>query len=650
MIIAVCFNLFPTLLVYLLMNHRKFVKSTLLRLSLFWFLGQYISTIIIYVLSCFLATFTANVLFKSIWIFLVFVLMSIILLLRRKLSNKESKKVRILRYKFSFNIVIVLLFCIIFSIFLYKPHLYEKGKVIHTSPVYWDIKVHYPIVQNFINGDNFPPENDSFSGIPMTYHFFFDLVTAIYASSGFGFARGTNLVSILTFSFMLVSIVGFGQEVFRSLSTGFIAVLFTITSSSLRFIDYFLKNKNENLFQIFKNIFTNTQHPYFFSFIDGNRFGYNGSMFNIFYYIEERQLTISIIFLIFSMSVFLYREHYQDLICLILGMMMGLFFQWHLFVTIMVGCIALFILIFSTNKRKIFILTLGFGTVFLLYTLFFKSIMNSGWFNTDIFDYPKINFDFSTFKNDYQFSIFHAIFYYLYAYGIKVIFVLIGLFYLLKKNKQDYLLILAAILPIFILLNSVQLSPISVYDNHKWLIPMNIVVNLVAAFGLEKMFFRNNLIRLRIAGTIFLLLLILSGFIELMPYLNSKPVVVYANENSPAIEKIRQNSLPQSTYLGNEQEIYIAGRKMFLRIVPGQNLGLNYALRVEIANQIYNAPDMRTFCDLTKKYKINYVSFIKLISHNPFFDRIKNENSFEIINIKGERITYVNMNRSCMDY
>lgn len=134
----------------------------------------------------------------------------------------------------SFAKLVLVLFVLIFSISFYKPHLDLREGIIYTSPAYWDFQWHAPLIQNFVHGDNIPPQNESFAGMPSTYHFFWGFLVAIYSATGLDLVLGINYISIVSLFFLLIAIIGFGEELFKLLRIGILALLLTITSSNYR--------------------------------------------------------------------------------------------------------------------------------------------------------------------------------------------------------------------------------------------------------------------------------------------------------------------------------------------------------------------------------------------------------------------------------
>ncbi len=470
-ILSVILIFYPTIL--LTSFFKKYLKSFILNFSFSWFCAQYLLILFLFLSSNFLKFFGLNnVLQKSLIIFIFLMLIS-----SKKILRNFTLIIRKIKIKVSFDKTLVFSFIFLFSIFFYKPHLKLKDGNIYTSPVYWDFQWHAPLIQNFAFGDNFPPQNESFAGIPITYHYFWGLLVAIYVSTGLDIVNGINFISILTLFFLFTTIIGVGEELFKSKIIGLIAIILTITSSSFRFIYDLQLNSSAILFLTIKKIMLNTNHP----------FGYNGNMFNMFYFLAERQMVFGIIFLLCYIVLVFKKEKFSNQLIILFGILTGLFFWGHLFITIMVFCSLLFLFLFNIKDKKISLFLLSFFLVFLIVVLFYKIFTYSQWFHPEIKNYPKINFNFPTMEEEYPFSIVNSIKYYIFGYGIKIIFVIIGIYLLFKENKNLFLIFLSIIIPTFILINTIQLSPLSIYDNHKWLKPMNVILDLLTAFTIYKL-------------------------------------------------------------------------------------------------------------------------------------------------------------------
>jgi len=172
---------------------------------------------------------------------------------------------------------------------------------------------------------------------------------------------------------------------------------------------------------------------------------------------------------------------------------------------------------------------------------------------------------------------------------------------------------------------------------------MNVIIDLLASFGLYQVFiYRKKRLSVMVGGVFFTLITI-SGFLELMPFLNSKPTNLYARYQSPLISSIRRNTNPRSVFLPGlySKEIQLAGRKLFLGDYSGQNLRLRKNLRKRIINDIYSSTNLNSFCLLTKKYNIDYVetNSITLTAVKPSSELNINQNN--------EQISFIDVNKSC---
>ncbi len=602
MFAALIFTIFPTILFYLFFN--KIIKSIFLKLSFSWFCGQFIMAIITFLVAIVISHFTSNILVKAELITLIALTIILLLFSKRVLSINENIKLnKTFLYK-----IIILLFVFSFSYFFYTPHLKINNGIIYTSYAYWDFQWHAPLIQNFVYGDNFPPQNESFAGMPQTYHFFWGFLVSIYNSIGLDLVYAINYFSIISLFFLLLAIIGLSEELLKSFTAGILAVLLSLTSSSLRFIHHILYSQNENLIHSINNILTNSLHPFFFSFVPGNPYGYNGTIFNMFYFLAERQMVFAIIFLLFSVWVIYKRRKISYKYLIIIGALMGTFFLWHLYITIMALCAIFFTLVIDKDKKRTFVLFSTFSIVFILHILYFNGITDSIWFHPDIKTFPRFNFNFPTMPHEYPLTIANTLNYYLYAYGFKIIFLIFGLIYLWKKNKKILFITASLLIPTFILVNTVQLSPLSIYDNHKWLRPMNVIVDIIAGFALLRIFlYKKNALFIS-TGIFSLILLTTSGFIELPPFFNSNQYNTYVQSQSPLIHAIRKETNPGDIFLAySNKEIQIAGRKVFLGDYAGQNLGLRKDLRKKIIKNIYTSDSLENFCFLTHKHNIDYV-------------------------------------------
>lgn len=521
-----------------------------------------------------------------------------------------------------------------------------KNGVIYTAPAYWDFQWHMPLIQSFIYGDNFPPQNESFSGLPQTYHFFYDLLTAIYSTWGVPLVFAVNFISIAALFFLFLAIIGFAEEIFRSYIIGAIAVLFTMTTSSLHFVYYFNNFSHLNIPKTISSLLFNTDHPYMNAFVPGHNFGYNGNMFNMFYFLAERHLVMAMLFLVIAMWFIYQRKHFTNSHMFLLGAGMGLYFLWQISITITVMCSLVFLFIFDNYRKKTLYMLAGLLIVFSIHVIYFKIVQQSVWFLPDIGNYPRLNFNFPTMDDVYPFTPLHAVGYYFFAYGLKIVLLFLGIFYLWKKNKKILYLLLSVIVPSFILVNAVQLIPQSIYDNHKWLRPINIFIDLVAGYALFNYCKHKNRI---IIGIVLFISVTLSGLVELPPYFNTKPIDYFVDTRTPLVSDIRYNTPAKSVFIAQDsREIQYAGRIQFLGNHTGGDIKVDSQRRMDIINQINMATTLQEFCKTTKTYSIDFIESGTDNLPKIYYILPLTGYSFKSINSKKENVTIIDINKICM--
>lgn len=610
-----------------------------------WFVGQCVSVFAVLFLSIVLGIFTKSVLYKATVLYLG--VMALLLVRSEVFSVRSIAKLfgHILQKNMIGAFLAVLCFSL-FSFFLFSPHLATSGGTIYTSPTYWDFNIHFPIIQTLVWGDNILPENESFAGLPMTYHYLYDFLNAMYASLGWELVGSLTLVAVLSFTCMLVMIVGVGEELLGSLLAGFIAVFLTLTNGSLRFL-YTARLLSPNLFS--------APHPYFYSLLPGNPFGYNGTMFNIYYFIAERQMIPAVMFILVSMVVLYYRRHVSPQWCCVLGILMGAFFQWHLFATITVFCAVFFMLLVARERRRTAWMIAGFSLPVLIQVFYFRLVLASGWFLPTVSEFPKFNMNFPTMEKEYTFSPVRAVLYYVFSYGAKLPVFLLSVWLLFRKNKPFLLVLLAVIVPTFVLVNTVQLSPLSVYDNHKWLRPMNVVMDIALGFVLAPLFLKKPRLLWTILAAVCLFFLTASGVIELIPFLQSRPTKAYGKYPSEFTNDVRAQTAPRSVFVSSvTKELHLAGRKVFVlneEDEPGATSFLRSARfdmsrRKTIMKRLYRV-DVQEFCDIVRAYGIDYVDAKPMVGMKKLRAALKPFPSFSTVRENAEPVTFIHASAGC---
>ncbi|EKE14442.1 MAG: hypothetical protein ACD_12C00501G0001, partial [uncultured bacterium] len=420
----------------------------------------------------------------------------------------------------------------------------------------------------------------------------------------------------LFFSLLICSSIGLMEKYAYSKLAYILLPVFLVGHGSLKFIDH-AKNIISGKMTFLRLL---QDHPYFVDFNNNGRFGYNGNMFSIFYFLEERQLIFACLVLLLFIYILLNVNKFDKKFVIFLGFLFGLFLQWHLFISVIfmvVGINYALLTLFLKKKKagdNVFIFVLIVVLILLLHAGLLKIYANSNQnFNHQFLNqFPKIDFNFPTLLPTYPFSFLNVIIYYFYAYGLRIFLYLFAYLYAFRKKKNIFILLLSFI-PIFILINTVWLSPISVYENHKWLKPFNLVMDLFSLslflkWILSWRFFFNKAMVL----VILFFLTTISGIFSFLNFFLQKPNELYADLNNYNYKKILKTS-PKSVFLTDDNAHYVllAGRKSYLS--EYHELGFNTVYRQIIKDKVSNLINVQEICYYLREKKlnkqINYVVF-----------------------------------------
>lgn len=618
------FLIFSTLFGGCLTLHllRK-LKSAPLMLTISWFVGQYVCAFLIYYASTLLVQLGySHVLFKATILCSSVVILLSMVLFRETISKAVRSLVELLRQHATLTDLLACIAAFSFAFYFFLSQLRTDDGVIKAALIYWDFPVHAPIIQGFSQGDNFPAQNNSLAGIPLTYHFFFDFLISIYAALGLDLVGGINAVSVIAFGMLLACMFGFASEFLCSRSAGFLAMLLAITTGSLRFI-YDIKTVLKDSFSDW--LLSIAHHPYYVALLPNNVAGYNGNMFNIFYFLAERQMIFASIFLLVAMVVLHHRSSFSLVTLVGIGLAAGWFMQWHLFVTIAVLMMVGGTFVLGKHRLASGGLFLGMSCVIGLLAFEMREFTRSDLFFPDIQDYPRFNPEFATMDplnpvTGYPLTPRNFAWYYLFAYGIKLFLIPLALWRLWKHERELAIIFISLALPTFVAINTVQLSPLSVYDNHKWLRPLNITFDLLVAWLIVTEFFPCRGFTRRALGALVIIACTIGGAVELYPYLlrvkGTQREKEYSPRRTPLTALVEAKTPQQAVFLSaNTLEIHLAGRLTFFSN-PSDEVGatgitisfrINESGRGLVRASIYNATSIQELCQAAQSHKINYV-------------------------------------------
>jgi hypothetical protein len=231
------------------------------------------------------------------------------------------------------------------------------------------------------------------------------------------------------------------------------------------------------------------------------------------------------------------------------------------------------------------------------------------------------------------------------GYGLVVFILPVSIIFLLVTHRRLGLIHAAIIIPTFIFINSIQLTGQSgIGDNHKFIRPMNVIVDIASAYMIYIIFFKKRNLLVKLFGVIIVILVTLSGLIENMPFLNSKPTVLFAEYPSNFTKAIQANTGAKSVFLGNDdKEIHLAGRITFTGKNAGPTDAIDQSKRAEIIDAIYSSANISNFCAQNKKYGIDYIQYDpRMIYIIP-----STTNSFTTTNENNQQVTFIDIKKIC---
>lgn len=644
----------PALVAWVLLGRAGVAVSGLLRAAMAWFLGEAAATTVTFAVATALRPFTHSVLEKAALVTLALAAAALVAMGRRLAASLRGLgppfgRAAALR-------LALLAACAVFSWEFFSRHIAQTPTEIWRSGVYWDFNIHYPAIQNFVYGDNFPPQNESFAGAPLTYHFFYDLLTAVPVALGWNLATAVTAVSAAAFLALLALVAGFAEEFAGSLAAGAIAVALVLTSSSLRFLDFFASRGARSPAELWRCVWENAEHPYFFSFLRWNPDHYNGAMFNLFYFVAERQLIFGTGLLLTALALLASRRRWTPRACALVGAGLGLVLLWHLFMAAAIGATLAVLLLLAPERRRTAFVLGGWAAVVLCAALVGHSILaRPEWFAPEALAGPRFNTGFTVPSDGPPATPREILGYYGYAYGLKLALFPLGLLLAWRRRRELFFLLFAATVPMFLLVNTVQLRPTGIYDNHKWLRPMNVLVDIGVAALLVSRPARRPLTG-GLALSALLALLTLSGIIELVPFFRTRPVYRYAAYPTDFTRAIRDRTPPGATFLSREaRALHLAGRKLFLGSTSGPLdapplfvVARNNVLRRRrITAAIYASESAGALCDLAVGNGIDFVEVPAEPDGNPVLRETARRGELETTADDGRPIHFLDVRQAC---
>lgn len=459
--------------------------------------------------------------------------------LKNKPVTRHSKHTYI-----TFGDCLLVCFSLLFSTWLMTKtfHGGPGGQLFVGSNNVFDFGHSLGIVRSFSWGANIPFRSPFMAGLPFFYHFFFYFWVAIWEYFGVPIVWAVNIPSILSFTALLIVIYFLPQIIAKQKPiVGWIAVLLTITNSSLTFWKLLMQNAD------FWHLPT---YPFAGPF--------DGSTISLFVtlnsYVNQRHLAFAMalaLLLFLAVVADISKNRFTMKRSLGVGALAGGLVLWNMttylfvIVTIVLLCI----------KQKLWkmlgvfiIAAVSFGFIFLLpiigflpnaFSLFGGAAV-SRWGQT----VPTWNIAGYLWQN----------------LGLLPVIAMLG-YIVLSKKVRPYLfpfILLFVVECIFAALGKRGFEQ----KSFSFLI---IGVNILASMGLVWVWQRKK-IAAKLGAILMLFLLTVSGFVDLMPIKNEFAYPLVSKETAPLISWIRTETPKDAVFVSYADMIdpvVLAGRKNF---------------------------------------------------------------------------------------
>lgn len=646
--LAILINLFPTMLAAVPLRRLWSERSLLGIAAASWLLGQVVLIPCTYVLACFLATHISPTLTAAgeIMLFLeAATLVFVLIVQRRRLTWRAPARSRA-------AVLTDLTFLILalgFSYALFSPHVYQEGTELYRSGLYWDFTAHYPIVQNFVFGDNFPAQDETAAGLPLLYHFYGDLQVALAGALGTPLAESFLWVSALSLTSLLVLTREFAKDLFKSEGAAWAAAAFVITSSNLRWVFDLLGNacQPETLAPLVNYVHAARHGLPRCSFGD-----FNVSMFNLFYFVEERHVLFSCALIVLAAMLL------RALPCLTvvrgatLGVLFSLFCSWNIFLLPML----LLLLLPGVCSRGSRVASVA--GILILFAICAAQgvavrdiVTNSPWFEVGKAS-PSLNVNFATENYTQTVTLRRFVEYYGFSIGPTLLCAAIGVLWLFRFDRRTFWLVTPVLFGTFLLINSVQALPQSIFENHKWVKPWQAILSVVSAAPIAVLCRRRSLARV-LGVLVVMWVMTASGIVEAVPFFTKEGSKKVADYPSPLIEEIRAKTRPDAVFAtSNPREVLLAGRRIYFlnnkdmdgTIPHLQGVSFRFAKRERVQGFLYSANNAETFCSMAERLGISVVEFSPEQQRSDLFRQVSQHTIMRVmVERKGGEFAFVSL-------
>ena len=469
-----------------------------------------------------------------------FILFSVLFILTAKRLVFVIRKFRVRRAHILMLALLFIFFVVFQRSFSYDP--IHHNFLIETH-LYVDMGAHIPMIRYFSIGKNIVPDVPFYAGMGLVYHFMFDFYTAILELLGLRIDYAINIISALSFLFLINMIYKVSTYLFKDKFIGYIAPALFIFTSDLSFIQLFAKYgvSLSGLVAIYHN---NT-------YIQGNILGLTipQDFFYMNVYLNQRQMIFALLLLLFILYIVFQTTKWEIKKLLLIALLIGFSPFWNFSIIISIYLLLFTAFIFFKKLRKIiFYITLLSLVLVLPQALFIKAHS----FSHIIF---RPGFIISSNLTPLNFVLF-----WVWNLGVCLPLVAIALFYSNYFQRKIFLIFSS----LFLAANLFQFSP-EMLDNHKFFNIWGIVVSIFSAYAIVGLLQKGTPVRF--LSFLLLLLATLSGITNILIIKNDIYAKIPDYVQSDLMVWVNKNIKPGSILFTNG-DIYdpasISGEKTFL--------------------------------------------------------------------------------------
>lgn len=491
---------------------------------------------------------------------------------------------------------LVLFALLLFSFWLMFHEFSADASHLSIATKSWsDFGSHIPLIRSFSMGDNFanliqgkPMQHPLFPNEPIRYHFLFYALVGILEKAGLRIDWAFNIPSALGLFFLMLMIWKLAYELFADTRVAALSVIFFLFNGSLSFLTFFKTHPLSLATPI--DIITNAKFPSFGPWDGGNI----SAFWTLNIYTNQRHLGLS-----FTLSLFVFFLILRNKSGLLSGILLGLLLFTN---QAAAGITALFLVWFFIARGGVpfrsIVTALAALPFFLLLTRLTTLPTAIAWLPGYLTPAPLTILSFLKF--------------WFLNLGLHTIFIPLGL--LLAPRRVTKLLLVPLFL-LFILPNLFRFSP-DMINNHKFFNFFLIIGTMFSAYAVNKIFFlRTKKSGLATsAGCIVLLILTLSGFIDIFPIINDTKIRVADIAANPDIRFF--TTIPAGSTVANSTWFYhpasLAGRPIFNGYSYFTwSYGYDQTSREQKTISLYQSKTRKEACVLLKQNNISYLELSK---------------------------------------